>query len=271
MSTGTLSFGGLFRSEWIKFWSLRSTWWCLVIAVALVVGLGILFGSAAGSFSELGVGTDATQLLVTGATSGTGFSMLVIAVLGALVVTGEYATGMIRTSFLAAPTRWETLGVKALLLAVVALVVGFVSSAVALLIAFPMLNAAGLHADLGSSGLWFAVLGAAGSLALIAVMAAGFGTLLRSSALAITISVAVLFVLPIVFSILTSVIRADWFQHVNDYLPSSLASAMQAYTPAGTDASATGGLDPWQGTLVLALWAAAAFGAGLLAAKSRDA
>lgn len=272
-SVGGLSFAGLFRSEWIKFWSLRSTWWCLVIAVALVVGLGVLFGASANSFVQLGVGEDPTALLVTGATSGTGFSMLVIAVLGSLVVTGEYATGMIRTSFLAAPTRWETLGVKALLLGLVAFVVGLASCAIAALVSYPMFAAADLDADLGSAGLWFAILGAAGSLALVAVIAVGFGTLVRSSALAITISVAMLFVLPIVFSILTSVIRAEWFQHVNDYLPSSLATSMQTYTPsgAGADAAAATGLDPWQGTLVLALWAAAAFGAGLLAARSRDA
>jgi ABC-2 type transport system permease protein len=265
--SGGLSFGGMFRSEWIKFWSLRSSWWCLIIAVALTVGVGVLFGSSAGSVAQFQPEADPTGLLVDAGTAGIGFSMLVIAVLGALVVTGEYGSGMIRTTFLAAPTRYEPLGVKALLLGVVAFVVGAASSAVALLASYPMLRAADLDPDLGDGQVWLAVLGAGVSLALIAMMAAGLGTLLKSSALAITISVAVLFVLPIVFSILTAVIHADWFQHVPDYLPSSLASRAASYPADGGN----GQLASWQAGLVLALWPAAMLGTGIAAARSRDA
>jgi hypothetical protein len=70
-----------------------------------------------------------------------------------------------------------------------------------------------------------------------------------------------------VFSILTAVIHAEWFQHVPDYLPSSLASRAASYPADG----GSGQLASWQAGLVLALWPAAMLGTGIAAARSRDA
>src|SRR3954453_20034716 len=109
------TFAGVMRGEWIKLLSLRSTWWALTSTAAVITLVAL---AAAASLNEMA--GDTAMAPDTGQMHGaeviaSGFpvGMLTIAVLGALLITGEYATGMIRSTFAAVPTRIPVLSAKA--------------------------------------------------------------------------------------------------------------------------------------------------------------
>lgn len=259
-----LSIGGLFRSEWIKLWTLRSTYWCFGIAAVLTIGFGFLVAVA---MDQLNGNSAPPAAFLEAATAGLSVAELVVAVLGALVVTGEYGTGMIRTTFLAAPRRYEPLGAKALVFGVVAFLVGVVSVAISALVTWVVLVASGLHPSTGGAAFWLGLLGGAGAVGLVGMLAVGIGMLVRNTAAAITLAVGVLFVLPIIVGILAGVTQAHWVAVAQDYLPNRAAALMATLPAHGTGA----GLDPWQAALVMAAWAGLATALGLLVADRRDA
>src|SRR6218665_1736401 len=103
-----LSTIGIVRSEWVKLVTLRSTWWCLSIIAALTVGIPALIALALSNSGDSGLTASADTgyynwMMAT--TLPIGFSVLAAAVLGCLVITGEYGTGMIRSTMAAAPQR----------------------------------------------------------------------------------------------------------------------------------------------------------------------
>ena len=138
-AVGKLRFDRVVRSEWIKLRTLRSTFWTLISAVVLVVGIASLVAFAipdrsvlVGRVSEAqraAVEAQAANFATTAATAGLTFASLVIAVLGVLVISGEFSTGMIRSSFTAVPRRFPVFAAKTLVLFVTAFVVGLISSA----------------------------------------------------------------------------------------------------------------------------------------------
>ena len=93
-----LTFANLLRSEWIKITTLRSTWWSLGITAVLSIGISMMIASASAQF---GGGFPAVSAIL----SPTQFTMLVAGILGAIVITGEYSTGMIRSTLTAEPRR----------------------------------------------------------------------------------------------------------------------------------------------------------------------
>ncbi len=177
-----LTFGGVLRSEWIKLRSLRSTLWCYLIIVVLTIGLGLLI---AGALPAPTTGTptpshDVQQSTwVTVSTLGIGFAQLVSAVLGALVITGEYGTGMIRSTFAAVPKRLPAIVAKALVFAVTTFVVALVGLVITALAAAPLLPAKGITPDFGDGKVWLALVGGAGYVALIGLLAFGIGLIIR--------------------------------------------------------------------------------------------
>ena len=95
------------RAEWIKLWTLRSTWITSFIAIALTVLFGAGIAIASGQQQE---GQEAAKNMIT---AGLNFGQIVVAVLGALIITGEYASGQIRSSLAAVPHRGRLLLSKA--------------------------------------------------------------------------------------------------------------------------------------------------------------
>src|SRR3954463_7992042 len=137
------SFVGILRGEWIKLLSLRSTWWVLAATVALITGVSLavafsLDATAADRATASGPATANGAELVSG---GFQLGMLTIAVLGALLITGEYSTGMIRSTFAAVPTRVPVVIAKAIALSVLTGVVAAVSIALSYLVTMPQLAA----------------------------------------------------------------------------------------------------------------------------------
>jgi ABC-2 type transport system permease protein len=272
-----LSFGGILRSEWIKLRTLRSTMWCYAIIIGLTIGFGFLLAVAmpAGGVASQGVApsADAQQaawLQVT--TLGIGFGELVSAVLGALVITGEYGTGMIRSTLTAVPKRTPALLAKAIVFGVTTFVVALVALVATALLTAPLMPAKDIHPDFGDSSFWLAIVGGAGYLALIGVLALAIGTIIRSSAGSISAALGLILVAPVVLRILAGVTRADWAQNLDSFLPSSAGGKMYSYAPTAIKpAEGIVSLDPGQGLLVLVVWFVVLFAIGAILLKRRDA
>jgi ABC-2 type transport system permease protein len=278
-----LTFGGVVRSEWIKLVTLRSTVWCYVIIAVLTIGLGLLVAGLSGvSMSEEGVrpvDIDLPPEIVQStwlqtATIGINFAQLVIAVLGALVITGEYGTGMIRSTFAAVPGRLAALVGKVLVFGVVSFVVAFVSLVVTAVVTIPLLAANGFDVDIADPAIWLGLVGSAGFVALIGVMSLGLGAIIRNSAGAIAAALGLLLVLPTVLQVFGALTQLEWVFNATAFLPSSAGSRLSSYPtpavemPAGAFQPLV--LDAGQSLLVLLVWVAVPLVVGAVLLKRRD-
>ena len=204
------------RAEWIKFWSLRSTWITSFIAIALTVLFGAGLTAASGQSEQY---QDMAKDLIT---QGLAFGQIVVAVLGALIITGEYSSGQIRSSLAAVPKRGQLLASKAVVLAIVSFLLGSLSVFLSWAISKPFIGEhAGSLTDshyagyIWGSGLVFAV---------IALMALGLGFLLRSTAGAITVIVSLLFVVAVPLQLAAN--KWDWIYKIIGCLPSTVSEAV---------------------------------------------
>ncbi|MDQ6614320.1 MAG: ABC transporter permease [Actinomycetota bacterium] len=250
-------------SEWIKLRSLRSTIFALLAAVVCTVGLGLLISALRANDIKShsgflpGPSFDATAVTLRGVF----LAQLAIGVLGVLVVTGEYSTGMIRATLSAVPRRLPVVWAKALVFGVVVFVTMGVASLIAFLGGQAFFSGAGIHVSLGSPGAARAVLGAALYLTGIGLLGVGLGFLLRNTAGAIATLFGLLLVLPPIVNALPSSISADLFR----FLP--LTAGSQVMTTVGDPNL----LAPWSGIGVFALYAAVAIAGGAVVLKRRDA
>jgi ABC-2 type transport system permease protein len=270
-----LTFGGVLRSEWIKLRSLRSTLWCYLIVIVVTIGLGILLSVVQRpAAAHLVLSADAQRSNgVEAITAGTSLSVLIVAVLGALMITGEYGTGMIRSTLAAVPKRTPALIAKALVFGVTTFVVAFVAIAITALIAAPLLPGVGIHIDILDPRIVVPLVGDAGYLALLGMLSMFIGALIRSSAGGIAASLGLILVVPIILAILSRVTGAVWPGNVDALLPRSAGGDMAAYqlTPAPPVPSGAISLDPALGTLVMAAWVVVFFVIAAIQLKRRDA
>jgi len=273
-----VTFAHVVRSEWIKLRSLRSTAWCFAVIAVIVVGFAALFASVASGFEGMEATPEQQQALgVQVITIGVAFAQLVAAVLGALVITGEYGTGMIRSTFTAVPRRTAALVAKVLIVGVGTFVVSGLALVVAALVTTPLLSSStGIDLDLGDSGLWWSLVGAAASVAMIAMISFGLGAIIRNGAGGIAASIGLVFVLPIIFSIGMAVIAEPWIYTLYEFTPPQAATRVFEYqvegssmlTPPTVDDAVV--LTPWQALAVLAGWVVALFVVAVAAVKRRD-
>ncbi len=272
-----LSFFGLLRSEWIKLRSLRSTVWCYVLLIAATAGFGALMGMSAyvGDAPLPQVAQNA--MVVNYLTVGGNFTALIAAVLGVLVISGEYTTGMIRTTYTAAPGRLSAYTAKAVILTLVTFIVGLVAVAVTVAVSLPLFASNGLHVELTNPDVIAPLVGAAGFLALIALFSFGLGAILRSTAGGIAAAVGLLFVAPIGISMAYNFTQAAWASNVSTLLPGNAGSALYAYAGKGSAPVEAGIVDgvivldqAWSIGVFLA-WIALSLIVGAILTKRRDA
>jgi ABC-2 type transport system permease protein len=146
---GQAGLRGAIASEFTKLRSVRSTYWTLggLFIVSVGLSVAITAGTAANMANNPGnkAGFDATQTSL-----GAFFELgqLIIAVLGAMVITSEYSTGMIRTSLTAQPRRGVVYAAKAIAFTAVTLVISLVTSFVAFFAGQAMLSGKGVAASL---------------------------------------------------------------------------------------------------------------------------
>lgn len=264
-----LGFGGILRSEWIKLRSLRSTWWSLGLILVLSIGLSLVMVTTITWEPGVDAAADA-QTARTAAMVGLTFGQLIAAVFGVLVVSGEYSSGMIRTTLAAVPTRLPVLAAKAVVLFAAVALTGLVTLFGAWAVVTPILAGQGLDVSLLDGGVAVALANGAAYLGLTALFAFGLGTVLRSAAGGIATALGVILVVPIVMPLLA--LAAPWAADVEPFMFSSAGSAMTDI-PGTTVADPAGGivLEPWQGALVTLAWTAASLLLGALALRRRDA
>lgn len=248
------------RSEWTKFWSLRSSWITLGVAVVLL----ILFGAIAaytyspdagattgppGGPGDTGSDSDAVSLALTGVS----FASLAVGVLGVLVSAGEYSTGMIRSTLAAVPRRLPVLWSKAVVIGPPVLILTTIGALAAFQLGTPGLDGHAIALSLGDDGVLRSLAGAGVYLGLVAVFGVALGVLIRSSAGAIAALVGILLILPGLASLLPD----SWYDTFNPYLPSNAGSAVYALHQSSDALSPGAGLAVFAGWVALALAGAA--------------
>ena len=283
---GRAGLGRAIVSEWTKARSVRSTWIAVAIVVMAGVGLSALVSNIeAGRWSTLGVADRAQFDPVRFSQTGEFISQFVVGVLGALVVTSEYATGSVRTTLAGMPRRMNVLGSKAVVAAVVVFLVSEVTAFVSFFVGQAILTAHGgrtlpvgssIVTQIRSPVIPVETIGGVGALravflcgiylTLLALIALGIGLIVRHTAAAISLYVGVLLVIPLIIQILPS--------HISDgiekYLPSNLGLAMIVVTTRKTDFAGVL-LSPWAAVALLAVYAVVVGAVGAWFLTRRDA
>jgi ABC-2 type transport system permease protein len=268
-----LSFARITRSEWIKLRTLRSTWWCAALIIVLTVGLGLLIALGLSSHEQITGATAQRVVEVQAATLGITFSQLVAAVLGVLVISGEFGTGMIRSTFAAVPRRTPALLAKMLVLVLALFVIGAIAVALAAVTSAPLL-AKGAPLQLGNGGVLMALLGGAVYFALVGLFSFGVGAIIRNTAGGVATAIGVFFVLPIVGTIVAGILQQNWVLNVEAVLPSSAGGNLYSYHGSDVAAPTQSGvldLNAWQGLLVMLIWVVVANVLAVILVKRRDA
>ncbi len=260
--TSRLTFGGVVRSEFIKLFTLRSTFWCIVIVIVLSVGFGLVAATLqaparAGAPAAAPLTVAAQQAAaVSYATIGSRIGELVLAVLGALVITGEYGTGMIRSTFAAVPKRTPALIAKALVLGITSLVVGLVAIFGTAAIIFPLLpGAKKIHPDWTDWHVVESLLGGAVYLLVIALIAFSIGAIIRNSAGGIAAALGLVLVLPGLVALIGGLTQLTWIENIATVLPSAVGANLSTYSGQQTKVvSGLLSLDRLDSGLILLAW-----------------
>jgi ABC-2 type transport system permease protein len=229
-ASGKAGLSGAIRSEWTKIRSVRSTHWTLLALIVVGVGLGALICYATEShFTHLGhgapLGFDPTKRSLTAFDE---LGQLVMMVLGALVITAEYSTGMIRTSLTTMPRRGTVFAAKGIVFAVIALVVSVITAFIAFFLGQELLRSTGHSATLSDPNVMRAIVGTALYVTVIGLMSYAFGAIIRHTAGTIATMVGVLFILPLIVQVLPT----NWTNDVNKWIPGSAGDALPATTYA---------------------------------------
>ena len=266
-----VSFAGVLNSEWIKLRSLRSPFWSystvflIVVAFALLMSmafsLAVSEGAGAEVASELGLPSlEAGALGGLVSTMATQLAQLIVAALAVLMISGEYSTGMMRSTLVAVPARVPVLLAKGAVLAAATFAVGAAASFAAFFATAPVLAGAGLDSSITDPEVLRMLFGSALYLVGVALLSLALGAMLRSAAGGIAASVGVLMLLPAILSM----IPVEAIQGVLPFLPSAAGQRIFDATQAGI-------LSPWQGLGVMALWVLAALIGATILLKKRDA
>jgi len=268
-TTAHLSFARLLRSEWIKFWTVRSAAWSLSIFFVVTVALVSLISLAVVS-SGPNDGPPGPDDVLAPFNVAAQLGQVALVVLAALAITGEYTTGMIRSSLTAAPRRTPVLWAKFLVLTVVFFVVALVANALGALLQ-QLFFSDDLPLDLGDPQILRALFGTALYTTTIALLSFAFGALVRHSAAAIAIVLGALLVLPLLFQI-------PWkpLQEMQPFLPGIAGSTItqtDAQVEAGWESFPPGvaHLTAWEGYAVLVAYLVVVLVAALVRLKKSDA
>jgi ABC-type transport system involved in multi-copper enzyme maturation permease subunit len=258
-ATGRAGLGGTIRSEFTKLRSVRSTYWTIAALIIVGVGFAAIAGLAIANNLHDNpankAGMDATQASLGGFFE---LGQLIIAVLGALTITSEYSTGMIRTSLTAMPRRGTVYAAKLIVFTTVSLIISVITSFVAFFVGQAAMSGSGVSASLFhtvtipanaivngnpnnvqlsgtiaiSPGTVFtAVIGTALLVTTVALIAFGLGSIIRHTAGAITSAIGLMFVLPIIIQLLPNTWRWDIMRFFPDSAGRVLSVTVGQHNP----------------------------------------
>jgi hypothetical protein len=245
--SGHYRFPQVARMEWIKLRSLRSTWWTLAVTAAAAIGIGV----AVGLGTRSGSGD-----LTNNALAGTAPGLLFAGVLGVLVMTGEYSSGMIRATLAAIPDRRLLLAAKAAVFGAVTLAVGQATSFLSFLAGGAALGHGIPAPTLGQPGVLRAVVLSGTGFALIGLLGLGVGAIVRHTPAAIAVLVGGVYVVAQFAGLVAPALAP--------YVPISIVANSMAATREPM-------LAPWAGAGMLSLYVAAVLGVGGWLLTRRDA
>ena len=242
------------RSEWTKLWTLRSTRWSLLLAFVAQAGLGPLIAAITmARWSQLSLGDKLSLNVIDRSLGGWHLAQLAIAILGVMTITGEYHTGMIRSSLMAAPKRLPVLWAKLVVFAFVTIVLMLIAAFIGFLGGQAIFTEHHVSVTLSAHNALRTVIGAALFTTLTGAMCIALGTIVRRTAGGIALFVGVFFVLPGLVEILPSSLA----NAIHPYLPNNAGGAVaQALTDPNTF-SAWGGFALFCGYTVATIAAAA--------------
>jgi ABC-2 type transport system permease protein len=248
------------RAEWTKLRALRSTWWCGLSAVVLIVGLGAAI-AASGAPYHVSAGNSAATG-VSAALLGVLFAQLVLGVVGVLAFSGEYGTGMIRATLAVVPSRLPVLWAKLIVLAALVLPVTLLCAVADFFTATALESSRGGSAiSLTDPGVLRTVVGASVYLTVVVIIGLALGALLRKTAAGLSVFAAVFFVVPIVVGALPHKITG-----FAPYLPSNAGGILW-----GNPLTTAHALSPWAGFAVLCGYAVILTGLAAWRLRRRDA
>jgi ABC-type transport system involved in multi-copper enzyme maturation permease subunit len=251
------------RSEWTKLWSLRSTRWSLLAAFISMAGLGVLIAAVQmGRWDQLDPHDRLTYDSINVGVAGWHLAQLAIGVLGVLVITGEYTTGMIRSSLMAVPRRLPVLWAKLIVFAAVTFVLMLIAALISFVSVQAIVTQHHVQHSLSSPGALRTVLGAALYLTVLSMLCLGIGTILRNTAGGIATFVALLFVLPGISAILPASVNNS----ISPYLPLNAGTTVASHTFDNSHH-----LGVWTGFAVFCGYALVAIVGGAVTMMRRDA
>jgi ABC-2 type transport system permease protein len=257
--TGKVTQARICLSEWTKLRSVRSTLWSLFVAVLFTIGIAALATAVVSHHYPTMSPQDQADFNALDPTfAGVQLAQLAIGVLGVLVITGEYSTGMIRASMTAVPTRLPVLWGKAIVytLSMIGLMVP--STFAAFFIGQAILSGHDIQVGIGDPGVARAVLGAGLYLAAVGLFGLGLGAIVRNTAGGIAAFAGIMFVIPP----LMNVLPRSWNDAASPYLPLQAGERILS-TTGGT-------LSPWGGFGILCAYAAASLAIAAVLMKRRD-
>lgn len=260
-SAGRVTLAGALRSEFTKIRSVRSTYWTLFAMFIVVVGFGALASWGAASHGPHGPYFDPTRQSLAGLYIG----QLIIGVLGVLVISSEYSTGMIRTTLTTNPHRMVMIAAKGIAFTVVALATSLITSFTAFFLGQALMSSHHMSTTIGSPDVLRAVIGGALFLTACGVLAFGLGLLLRHTAAGIATVVGLLFVV----TVLVNFLPQSWQNHVDEWVPALAGGQLWMTKPQPP--GSTPMFAPWTGFAVLCGYAAIAVAAAVILFRERDA
>ena len=253
------------HAEWTKLRTAPGMLWLVPGVIALTVAVSAGAATAMRCPSG-GCGQDPARISLTGIELG----QVIVAVLAVLVISGEYGTGMIRTTLTAMPRRTTVLAAKAAILTGLVLAAGTIAVLASVLAGRLILPGHGFtpaHGypplSLGDGPVLRAAAGSVLYLALIALLSLGAATVVRDSAAAVGSVLGLLYLFPIIAAVVSD---PHWRRHLEQIGPMTAGLAIQATTGLRSLP-----LSPWAGLGVLAAWAACALLTGGLLLQLRDA
>lgn len=249
-------------SEWVKLRSLRSSYITLAAAFGAMAALGPLFAVSVASRWDLMSAAsqarlDGTEISLRGAF----LAQLIVGVLGVLVVSGEYSTGMIKASLSAAPTRLPVLWAKVAVFAVVTFGITTVGAFIAFFVSQAFLASTSIDATLSTPGAPRAVVGAGLYVTVVGLLGMALGWILRHTAGALGTLFGMLLVLPL----LAEALPDSWYEKVARYLPSNAGQQLLVIVREPSM------LSPWAGFAVFCLYLVAGVAAAAVLLRRRDA
>ena len=255
----TIGLTNVVRSEWTKLRTVRSTYWTAIAAALATIGIAVLGATQyVRTFNPSNLeGFDAANFTLQGLY----VAQIALGALGVLTITGEYATGMIRTTLTAVPQRRVVVALKGLVYLVAMVIVGEILSFTTFGIGEPILHLKHAGASLSDPGVLRVVVGGGLYLASVGLLAFALGTLVRRTAGALASFFGVLFLPSALIDLLPNSWRADAIKFAPANAGTQILNTHRVHDMLG----------PWQGLGMLTLYGLVTLLGALFLLGRRDA